>query len=165
MLLRRYRPILARWAHGRLPAFARDMLDTDDLVQVTLIRTLNHMETFEPVREGAFLAYLRTALFNHVRNEIRRVRRLPEREELSTELADGQLSPLEQVAGRELLERYEEALARLTPPEAQAVVMRVELEFTYARIAEALGKPTPDAARMFVVRSLARLAEILNEYR
>jgi RNA polymerase sigma-70 factor (ECF subfamily) len=34
-LLKRYLPALRRWAHGRLPASARDLSDTDDLVQVT----------------------------------------------------------------------------------------------------------------------------------
>ena len=36
-LLRRYWPRLERWAHGRLPAWARDLNDTGDLVQETLL--------------------------------------------------------------------------------------------------------------------------------
>ena len=32
----RYRPILRSWAHGRLPRQSRDLMDTDDLVQVSL---------------------------------------------------------------------------------------------------------------------------------
>src|SRR6476660_8945498 len=55
-LVSRYLPILKRLGHGRLPARARDLSDTDDLVQVTLIRALDHIETFEMRREGAFLA-------------------------------------------------------------------------------------------------------------
>jgi RNA polymerase sigma-70 factor (ECF subfamily) len=163
LLLRRYLPILRRWAHGRLPRFARDLLDTDDLVQVTLVRALGGLGDFEPVREGALLAYLRTAVLNAIRSEIRRVRRRPQRAELSEDLPNGQASPLEEVLGREVVERYERALARLRPEEAEAIMLRIELEFTYARIAEALGKPSPDAARMFVTRALAQLGRILDE--
>jgi RNA polymerase sigma-70 factor (ECF subfamily) len=32
-LMERYRPRLVRWASGRLPAYARSLLDTNDLVQ------------------------------------------------------------------------------------------------------------------------------------
>jgi len=37
-LIARYRPLLLRWAHRRLPDYARQLCDTDDLVQDTLIR-------------------------------------------------------------------------------------------------------------------------------
>src|SRR5206468_605262 len=42
-ILARYRPTLQRWAHGRLPSRARGLVDTDDLVQITLIRALNRL--------------------------------------------------------------------------------------------------------------------------
>jgi DNA-directed RNA polymerase specialized sigma24 family protein len=38
-LMRRYLPRLRRWAHGRLPVYAREIDDTDDLVQNTLLRS------------------------------------------------------------------------------------------------------------------------------
>src|SRR5262245_31483701 len=66
-LFERYLPLLQRWAHGRLPARARGTADTDDLVQVTLMRALKRIEVFEVRREGAFLAYLRSILLNAVR--------------------------------------------------------------------------------------------------
>ena len=52
-LLSRYLPILRRWAHGRLTMRARDLVDTDDLVQVTLVRALNRLEKVERRLEGA----------------------------------------------------------------------------------------------------------------
>jgi RNA polymerase sigma-70 factor (ECF subfamily) len=45
-LLRRFLPVLQRWAHRRLPAGARSMAETDDLVQVTLMRALHRVPTF-----------------------------------------------------------------------------------------------------------------------
>ena len=50
----RYLPRLQRWAHGRLPAWARGALDTHDLVQDTFIQVLKRLGDFEPRHEGAF---------------------------------------------------------------------------------------------------------------
>ena len=40
-------PLLKRWASGRLPRWAREMIDTDDLVQETVVNTLKHIDVFE----------------------------------------------------------------------------------------------------------------------
>src|SRR5678815_4437244 len=119
----RYYPALRRWAHGRLPRAARDLLDTEDVVQNTMIRTLSHLEDFEPRFTGAFLAYLRRGVLNQIRDQVRRVRRSPEREELSPELAVDGASPLEEVIGSQLLERFEQALLQLAPQQQEAVLM------------------------------------------
>lgn len=79
-LVRRYLATLLRWGHRRLPQHARDLSDTQDLVQTTLLKALDRVGDFEPRREGAFLAYLRTILLNEVRGEIRRVASRPGRE-------------------------------------------------------------------------------------
>src|SRR5215472_16348641 len=72
VLLKRYLPVLRRWAHGRLPASARDLSDTDDLVQVTLLRALNNISDFDARHTGSFLPYLRQIQLNQVRYELRR---------------------------------------------------------------------------------------------
>ena len=71
-------------------------------------------------------------------------------------------TPLEATVSRENLERYEAALSRLRPEDREAIVMRVELGLSHEEIARALGKPSPDAARMAVSRALVRLAEDLG---
>ena len=60
------------------------------------------------------------------------------------------------------LERYEQALQKLRPEQQEAVMLRMELGFTYPEIAAALGSPTPNAARMMVTRGLLRLAEVMD---
>lgn len=162
-LLARYLPVLTRWASGRLPARARGLVETDDLVQSTLIRTLRHLEEFEPQHDGAFLVYLRRALMNAMRDEIRRAARTPGGAEVPESLVDAEPSPVEQAIGSETLARYEAALARLTPEQQEAVVLRVEMGLTYEQMAEAMGKPSWNAARMFVTRALAELAEAMDE--
>jgi hypothetical protein len=44
---------LRRWVSGRLPRWARDLADTDDLVQDTLLRTFKNIAAFEPWRRCA----------------------------------------------------------------------------------------------------------------
>ena len=159
----RYRAILRRWAHGRVPPRARSLIDTDDVVQVTLVRALERAGKFEPRREGAFLAYLRTILLNEIRAALRRVDRGPELEPLPDGLTDRRPSPLAEAIGAEAIDSYETALADLTEEQQQAVVLRVEMGFTYQQVAEAMGSPSMDAARMLVARALARLSEKMVE--
>jgi len=158
-LIARYLHTLKRWAHGRLPARARGLTDTDDLVQSTLIRALNRLGSFEPQHDGAFLAYLRKALLNQIRDEIRRADRRPEPEGASENIAGREPSPVEEAIGRDTLTSYEEALGQLSDREQQAVFLRVELGMEYQAVADALGIPTANAARMYVGRAIARLAE------
>ena len=158
----RYLPRLRRWARGRLPLRARDLVDTDDLVQRTVLDTLGRLGSFEPRWAGAFHAYLRQALLNRIRDEARRVSRRPAAESLEDELPDAGPSPLEMTVGRETLARYEAALEGLEPEEREAVVARVELGLSWPELAQALGRPSPDAARMTVTRALSRIARKLG---
>jgi RNA polymerase sigma-70 factor (ECF subfamily) len=162
-LLARYAPILRAWAHGRLPGHARGLADTDDVVQVTLLRSLSRLSEFEYRHEGAFLGYLRQGVLNAVRQEVRRARRRPTGELLEDTIADGAASVVEQAIGRETLERYETELVKLLPDQREAVILRFEFGLAYSEIAEAMGRPSANAARMLVVRALAQLAERLGD--
>jgi RNA polymerase sigma-70 factor (ECF subfamily) len=159
-LAARFLPLLQRWAHGRLPPPARGAVDTDDLVQVTLIKALAHLDSFEPEREGAFLAYLRRILLNQLRDELRRAR--PGREEIAEHLPDRAPSVVEKAIGREVLERYEAALGELDERQREAVILRLEFDYSHEEVAQAVGCPSANAARMLVSRALLRLAEILD---
>jgi RNA polymerase sigma-70 factor, ECF subfamily len=161
-LLARYVPVLSRWAAGRLPIPARDLFDTSDLVQETLIGTFKRLEGFEHRGEGALYAYLRQAVLNRIRDELRKAQRRPERVELDEGQPDQGVSPLEAAIGREGVERYEAALQRLSEDERDLIVTRLELGLTYGEMAAVLGKSSPDAARMAVGRALVRLAEELG---
>jgi RNA polymerase sigma-70 factor (ECF subfamily) len=117
------------------------------------------LDDFDHRGEGAFFAYLRQAVMNRVRDELRRVERLPNPATLHDQLADPGHSPLVEAIGAEALDRYDRALDRLSEDERELITARVELSLTYAEIAAACGKPSPDAARMAVGRALVRLAE------
>jgi RNA polymerase sigma factor (sigma-70 family) len=158
-LFARHLKPLQRWTRSRLPKWARDLADTDDLVQDTLVQTFKRIEAFEPRRVGALQAYLRQAVLNRIRNELRRKGRQPQATDLDGVEVESVESPLEQAIGAEAVERYEAALQRLTVEEREAIIGRVEMGYGYEELAEALGKPTPDAARKAARRALVRLAE------
>jgi RNA polymerase sigma factor (sigma-70 family) len=155
---------LQRWASGRLPRWARSVSDTDDLVQDTLIQTFQRIDAFEPRRVGALQAYLRQAVMNRIRDEVRKSARRPQ-QELTADDADQAASPLEQAIGREAVDRYERALATLPPGEREAIIGRVEMGYTYQELADALGKPSAEAARKAAERALVRLAEEMRRAR
>ncbi len=164
-LFQRTLPVFQRWAHGRIPAHTRHLADTGDLVQVTLVRALNHLHEFDCRREGALLAYLRRGLLNAVRDQVRRAAvRTPSGIEPEA-LASADRSPLEHVMGRDVVESYEAALARLPEEQQEAVMMRLELGMDWPAIAAALGRPSPNAARMLVARAIARLAQDMHAHR
>jgi RNA polymerase sigma-70 factor, ECF subfamily len=164
-LFARHLKPLQRWASGRLPKWARDLADTDDLVQDTLLKTFKRIEGFEPRRVGALQAYLRNAVLNRLRDELRRKGRAPAETNVDDIDLEAAESPLEDAIGREAVEAYEQALQQLKPEEREAIIARVELGYSYEQLAVALNKPTADAARKTAQRALVRLAEEMKRGR
>ena len=161
-LLERFVPRLRRWASGRLPGPLRDLADTSDLVQDVLLQSFQKIKGLELDREGGLQAYLRQAILNRIRDEFRKAKRRPDAVELESGHADEGPSPLEAAIGRQQLDRYEAALAGLRPLDREAIIARIELGFTYDEVAQLLGKPTANAARMAVERAVVRLTERLR---
>jgi RNA polymerase sigma factor (sigma-70 family) len=158
-LVARHLTPLRRWARGRLPKWARDLADTDDLVQDTLVQTFKRIGSFEVRGPGALQAYLRQSILNRVRDEIRKKSRRPDVTELDGLEVDGRRSPLEETISGEAIERYEQALATLRPDEREAIIGRVEMGYSYAELADALGKPSSEAARKAARRALVALVQ------
>lgn len=161
-LLRRCLPALQRWARGRLPQSARGMLETSDLVQDTVVAAMGRLDAFEARHQGALQAYFRQAVMNRIRDIVRQQRRRPQQTELPEHLVDEQTSPLELAIGSENMARYETAMQRLEPGDREAIIGRIELQYTYPELAAVLNKPTADAARMAVARAIRRLAELMR---
>jgi RNA polymerase sigma-70 factor (ECF subfamily) len=161
-LLERFLPRIRRWASGRLPGAIRDLADTSDLVQDVLLQSFRKIKGLELDREGGLQAYLRQAILNRIRDEFRKAKRRPDAVELESAQADDGPSPLEAAIGRQALDRYEAALAELRPVDREAIIARIELGFTYDEVAQLLGKPTGNAARMAVERAPVRLIERLR---
>jgi RNA polymerase sigma-70 factor (ECF subfamily) len=67
------------------------------------------------------------------------------------------------VIGAENMARYETALTRLRASDREAIIGRLEMQYSYEELATALDKPTPDAARVAVTRAMKRLAEEMQD--
>jgi RNA polymerase sigma-70 factor, ECF subfamily len=157
-LIEIYLPRLRRWATGRIPPGERALLETQDIVQETLIAAVRNLGRVEVRGEGAFQAYLRRALMNRLTDLYRRNVHQPARGELASDLPAHAPSPLEQVIGHEALARYESALTRLSDTDREAIILRVEMCSGYDEIAAALHKADAAQARVAVCRALARLS-------
>lgn len=164
-LLARYLPRLQRWASGRLPAWARSLVDTSDVVQDVFLRTLQGLDRVEVRGPGIFQAYVRRAVLNRIRDEVRWASRRPGPDGVPEDLAAHGPTPLEQAITADTLARYEEALAALGDDERELVHLRLELDFAYDEIARMTGRPTADAARMATRRAIARVAEAMEAHR
>jgi RNA polymerase sigma-70 factor (ECF subfamily) len=159
----RYQSALARFAHGRVPASARGLVDTCDIVQMAVMNTLGRLDAIDVTLSGSLLAYLRRAVLNQVRDQIRRAQRRPVVGELPPDLTAPDRDPLDVVVSEEMLERYEAALAKLPADQQEAFIMRMEMDCGYREIAEALGRPSAESARMLVRRAVLALATMMKE--
>lgn len=161
-LFARYVPFLRRLAHGKIPSWMRTGLETADLVQETLLHTFRRLDHFEPRGNGAMRAYLRQALQNRIQNVRRDAMRRPLAASLDAiDIPVDAASPLDEFLSAEERARYLNALAELQPEEREAIVGRFELGYSFEQLSAALGKPSPDAARMAVRRAVVRLSEAI----
>src|SRR5687767_11276644 len=153
-LLVRSLPLVQRWAHGRLPAYARGALDTDDLVQQAAYRTLKRLHLFQPRHVYSLQAYLREAVVNRIRDAVRTQTRHGLKDNPAVDIPveerrdEHAPSPLEQVLRQETVDRYRRGLKKLKAHEQRAVVLRLELDMDYDELAVHLGKASQAAARM-----------------
>ena len=160
-LIERALPSVRRWAHGRLPRYARIDADTEDVVQDAFLGTLRRLKRFQHRTVGGLQAYLRQAVVNRVRDLVRGSRRRGAEMDCDLEPRDWKPSPLEAAIMREQLDRFLQALRKLRPADRQVIVWRIELGYTADEIATKLGK-SKAAAGMTVTRAMTRLAREMN---
>lgn len=150
-LLRQQGRLLRKWAHGRLPRWARRMGDTVDLVQEAPVRTWVRLDTFDNRGRGALQAYLRTAVQNLIANEQRRIGRKPTEplsDAVQATLVGTGPSPLDSTIEASWEGRYKRALSELTEKDRRLVVGRLEHGYSYEQLTLVLDLATPDQSRI-----------------
>lgn len=157
-LVGRHLPRLRRWAHGRLPRWARTLADTSDVVQDALLHTIRRLDAFEPRGRQALAAYLREAVRNRICDEHRRFSCRGARLALTEHLVDPRPSPFDDATAAEASARYRAALACLSAPDRELIVGHVELEYSHDQLGCMTGR-SRNAARMALQRAIGRLAE------
>jgi RNA polymerase sigma factor (sigma-70 family) len=150
-------PPLRRWARGRLPSFARSVMETQDIVQDTVLGVLRHLDAIDVRNQGALQAYLRQAIVNRIRDIVRQHQRRPAHTELPIQLQDDETSPLDRLLGAEKVARYEAAIQRLRAADRDVLIGRFELQYSYEELTVVLDKPTVTATRVAVTRAMKRL--------
>ena len=162
----RLRPPLAAVGERPVAAWARDLVDTDDLVQDSVLQTLKKVGD---VRASTSRRPAGLPPTGGTQPAARRVAA----EASSTAVTDieavgleAEGSPLEAAIGREEAVLYETALGRLRPEEREAIIARIEMGYDWTpQPPRRWGKPSPDAARKAVQRAVVRLAEEIRRAR
>lgn len=161
-LIGRCLPALTRWAHRRLPRWARTAADTTDFVQDAVLRTLRRSPTLDIRSRQALAAYLRQAVHNRIRDEHRRIARRGVHDAVTDTFADRGPSPLDRALTQEQDTRYRAALARLSAADRELIVAHVELDYTHAQLGCMTGR-SANAARMALERAVRRLAARMRD--
>jgi hypothetical protein len=151
-LYSRYLTPFQRWVQCRTPVWARHSIKTETLVEKTLHQSLTERE-LESSSALCFQSHLRRKILAGLDDELRRI--TPHRKAA----AYTRSSVLESTIGRRSCERYESALKKLSDEDREMIIARIELDFPYSKIAEVLGKPSPEEARQAVIQALLRLAK------
>ena len=163
-LFARYRSWLRGWARGRLPVWVRGAIDTSDLVQDTLHRTFERLDRFEPKHANALRVYLRRAVENQIRDELRRAvrRRAAIVPDEVTRLSEEAAPQHRKLVDDETWSRYLNGLTRLSARDRRLVVGHAELEYSYEQLALIENLPSPDAARLALRRAVIRLGSLVK---
>jgi RNA polymerase sigma factor (sigma-70 family) len=149
-------PELKQWARGRVPA----NMDADALVQDVVSRATRHLGHVRPRHPGALQPFLRRALVNRIRDEVRRrIGPSSFADELAAARLFDSVSPMEQMIGASDAADYEQALSRLSAQDRELIVARLEARWSMTDIATCFGMKTQEEAHAAVTRALHKLTE------
>jgi len=176
-LFARYGGRVLAIARARLGAKLRTALESDDILQETLLEALRGLERFEMRDESSLIRWL-AQLVEHritarasyhaagkrdasvVPLEGERLAGAPRAPAL-TSLLPGPASELER---RETSSSVQSALTELPERQRELVLLRDYAGASWDEIAHAVGAPSPAAARMLHARALLKLGELLRKY-
>ena len=102
-------------------------------------------------------------MLNQIRDEIRRAERRPRTTVLGDLHRALDPDPLDAAISRQEGERYTDGVLRLPAVQREAFLMKVEMGRSYREIADRLGRPSQEAARMLVRRAIFALTKMLRE--
>ena len=143
---------------------ARGAVDTSDLVQETLQRTFANVTSLKSNQSEALRAYLRRAVENRIRDELRRA---TFRQEVI--LPDGAVRAAHDAPQLELLlddetwKRYRRALKQLSDRDRRLIVGRAELGYNSGQLALLERLSSPAVARVALRRAVLRLSALMAD--
>ena len=161
---------------GRLLAFIRLRLGRDlrtrlesrDILQASLLKSLEHLDDLKGTETRSLMAWLARIAEHEIRDRAdfyQRERRDAAREmplEDDAPIKALTRSALSRVILDEEAQRLENALESLSPPHREVVLLRKFEELSFGEIGARLGK-SEDAARMLLARAMTALTLKLSE--
>jgi DNA-directed RNA polymerase specialized sigma24 family protein len=114
---------------------------------------------------GTLQPYMRRVLTNLVRDHGRATARLPRLSPLYDDDLAHTTSPLDTMIAAQLIARYRDAVARLSPRERTALQARIERGLGYDEVAKCAKCASSGAARVMVGRAMARVEAELRGVR
>jgi RNA polymerase sigma factor (sigma-70 family) len=157
-LLRRLLP----WGRHLASRYPPGMIDAQDLVQEALVRALPRLASFRPERPGSLATFLRQTMENLAIDEWRRSKRRGIAGEVPEDYSCAGPSVLDLLMKAQDLGRYRAAMRRLPATDRTLLQERLERQRSFAEIAAVTGKPSANAARVAVVRALAKLVKAVE---
>lgn len=161
-LLTRYQERVRRIVRLRIGPVLRLRMDSGDILQQVLLDAFRSLDRYEPRDEAGFLAWLAGIAEHRIRDAVdyhASEKRDPARERppnvgdagepgASRNLVDEATAPYEKAARAEQVRRLEACLSGLPEADRELIVLRDYIGLSWAEVAERVGSPSPDAARM-----------------
>jgi RNA polymerase sigma-70 factor (ECF subfamily) len=146
----------------RMGAELRQRLESRDILQTTLLKSLEHLPEFTGAHDGSWMAWLARIAEHEIRDRVdyqQRGRRDAARDvrlETDPSLPAVARSALTQAIVTEEAARLEAALESLSPAHREIILLRKYQELPFAEIGGRLGK-SEDACRMLLARAMTAL--------
>ncbi|MCX6561897.1 MAG: sigma-70 family RNA polymerase sigma factor [Candidatus Aminicenantes bacterium] len=148
--------------------YLRNRADAEDVLQETFIRAYRALDTFDPVKNADFGVWINRICVNCSIDALRRSRRRSaqplEGETLNTLPSDAPGDDPERAArGREIRERVDKALNRLSPRQRMIFTLRHDMGYTIREIARTVGS-TEGSVKKHLFRAVEALKSRLRRY-
>ena len=162
-------PHLLAFIRLRLGRDLRGRVESQDILQITLLKAFANLETFAGSGSSSLGGWLTAIARNEIRDQVdyfRRQRRDVTRQvpiDAEAENFREQLSSIvSRLQLRERQHRLEQALEELKDEYREVILLRQYEELSFSEIGERLGR-SPDACRMLLARAIAALSRAMGE--
>lgn len=178
-LIERYYERVRRIVRLRLGRGLRRYLDSEDILQGTFIGAVRAFDRFEMRDESSLLHWLGKIAEHQIKDAAdyhyaqkrdgRRQQGLVGRgsgdssDEYTLELAGNGTPPLDEIIDGEHLDAIEEAIPELREDYREVILLHDYEGASWATVAEIMGSPSPDAARMHYARAITELTRLVRK--
>ena len=167
-LYERYAGRLLAYIRLRMGRDLRARLESRDILQATLLKSLQHLDELKGTATPSLMAWLARIAEHEIRDRVdyhQRQRRDAAREvaiEDDSAIAAASRSALSRVILNEEAQRLEAAIEALSPEHRDVIVLRKFEELSFAEIGHRMGR-SEDACRMLLARAMTALTLRLSE--